>query len=292
VRRRTIVLAAALIALVGTPTLAFGGLAGTASNAQTYPDTTGEDPAGPDITSLDVSNDDAGAMSFQINVSNRPALTPDMLFFIFIDSIPSEGDRQTFGADYVLQLIPAGIALFKWNGSDYFFESSAASYTYSTGGPTMRVGATDLGKPKSISFFVLAVSGITEDANGDPVFTNIHRDFAPNFGTHIYEVKTTLVLSVANATTSPQPARAGKAFSAALAVTRNDTAGLVLEGTVTCSAKVGGVTIPVKARRLANGVAACSWTLPKTAKGKAIRGTITLTVDGATVTRPFSARIS
>jgi hypothetical protein len=292
VRRRTIVLAAGLTALVLTPTLAFGGLAGTASNAQTYPDTTGEDGAAPDITSIAVANDDAGAMSFQINVSNRPALTPDMLFLIFIDSIPSAGDGQALGADYVLQLIPEGIGLFKWNGADYLFESSSASYTYSTGGPTMRVGAIDLGKPKSINFFVLAVSGITVDANGNPVLTNIRRDFAPNFGTYNYEVKTTLVLSVVNVTTSPRPARAGKAFSAAVAVTRNDTAGLVLEGAVTCSAKIGGVAVPVKARRVANGVAACSWTLPQTAKGKTIRGTITLTVEGAQVTRPFSARIS
>lgn len=291
-RRRTIVLAAALVAIVLTPTLAFGGLAGTASNAQTYPDTTGEDAAAPDITSVATSNDDAGALAFQINVSNRPALTPDMLFLIFIDSIPGAGDGQSLGADYVLQLIPAGTALFKWNGSDYPFEPSSASYTYSAGGPTMRVSTADLGKPKSINFFVLAVSGITEDANGDPVFTGAHRDFAPDFGTHAYEVKTTLVLSVVDVTTSPRPARAGKAFSAALAVTRNDTAGPVLEGTVTCTAKLGGAAVPVRARRISNGVAACSWSLPKTAKGKTIRGTITLTVDGVKVTRPFSARIT
>jgi hypothetical protein len=292
VRRRTIVLAVALTALVLTPTLAFGGLAGVASNAQTYPDTTGEDAAAPDVTSIAVANDDAGAMSFQINVSNRPALTADMLFLIYIDSIPGAGDGQSLGADYVLQLIPAGVALFKWNGSDYPFEPSSASFAYTTGGPTIRVSATDLGKPKTINFFVLAVSGITEDANGDPVFTDADADFAPNFGTYAYEVKTTLVLSVVNVTTSPRPARAGKAFSAALAVTRNDTSGLVLEGTVACRAKIGSVTVPVKARRLANGVAACSWTLPKNAKGKMIRGTVTLTVDGTKVTRPFSAKIT
>ena len=237
-RRRTIVLAPALTALVGTPTLAFGGLAGTASNAQTYSDATGEDAAAPDITSIAVSNDDAGAMSFQINVSNRPALTLDMLFAILIDSIPGAGDGQTLGADYLLQLIPEGIALFKWNGSDYLFESSSASYTYSTGGPTMRVGAIDLGKPKSINFFVLAISGITFDANGEPVFTNIRRDFAPNFGTYNYEVKTTLVLSVVNVTTSPRPARAGKAFSAALAATLSETGAPVKQGQIRCSAAI------------------------------------------------------
>jgi hypothetical protein len=39
-----------------------------------------------------------------------------------------------------------------------------------------------------------------------------------------------------------------------------------------------------------NGVATCVWRIPKTAKGRTMRGNITLTVQGVRVTRPFSAR--
>jgi hypothetical protein len=292
-RRRTIALAAAAGALTLALTVAVGAVAGTASNSQTFTDATGEDPAAPDVTTIVTSNDDAGLITFQVNVSNRPALTPDMLFLIFVDSVPGTGDADTFGADYALQLLPEGVGLFKWNGSDYLFADSQAgvAYTYTPAGPVLRVGASALGAPKSINFIVIAASGITFGADGQSNFDNVRVDVAPGFGTFTYEVKTTLVLTAVQVTTSPKPARAGKAFSAAMAVTRNDTGSLVTAGTVTCTARIGSTTLQAKARRVANGIAACSWTLPKTAKGTTVRGTITFTVDGTQLTRPFAAKI-
>ena len=43
---------------------------------------------------------------------------------------------------------------------------------------------------------------------------------------------------------------------------------------------------------VANGVATCVWRVPKTAKGRLMRGTITLTVQGTRITRPFSAHFT
>ena len=88
------------LALAVVAAIALGASAAVASNAQTFTDSTGEDPAAPDITSVAVSNDDTGLVTFQVNVANRPALTPDMLFLVFVDSIPGEGDSESFGADY------------------------------------------------------------------------------------------------------------------------------------------------------------------------------------------------
>jgi hypothetical protein len=39
-------------------------------------------------------------------------------------------------------------------------------------------------------------------------------------------------------------------------------------------------------------VATCVYRIPRTAKGRSIRGTITLTVQGTQVTRPFSAKFT
>ena len=64
-------------------------------------------------------------------------------------------------------------------------------------------------------------------------------------------------------------------------------------GTVACAA-----TIALQAPRarsahaLKNGIASCFWQLPKTSKGKTIRGTVTLTVQGVKVSRSFSAKIT
>jgi len=75
-----------------------------AANSVTFNDSTGEDPQGPDITTIVVSNNDAGIISFQINVPNRPQLTPDMAIILFVDSDSnaSTGDPDNLGADYVI----------------------------------------------------------------------------------------------------------------------------------------------------------------------------------------------
>ena len=68
--------------------MALGGAAAPAApaaNTQTYTDSTGENPAAPDITTIVVSNNDAGVVSFRINVPNRPTFTQDILVWLFVD---------------------------------------------------------------------------------------------------------------------------------------------------------------------------------------------------------------
>ena len=54
-----------------------------------------------------LSNDDKGILSWVINVPNRPTLTGDMGFIVYInsDSNAATGDPQLLGSDYILQLI-------------------------------------------------------------------------------------------------------------------------------------------------------------------------------------------
>jgi hypothetical protein len=283
--------------LVALPTAALGGSAGSAANSTTFPDSTGEDANAPDITSVVVSNDDAGNITFQINISNRPALTADMYALIFLDTDlnASTGDTQALGAEYVIELDPGFVGLLQWNGSDYLPAASQASLTYSylTTGATIRISAADLGKAKAFKLGTIVASGVVTDAAGKLDFTNVHRDYAPDLGHGFfsYEVRTKLILIVTAYTTSPKPARANRTFSASLAATQNDTGGPVASGTVTCVATIAFKRIPAVTHILTNGVANCIWRIPATAKGKTLRGTITLTVQGVKVTRTFSSRI-
>ena len=57
-----------------------------AANSVTYQDSTGENPAAPDITTIVVSNNDTGMMTFKINIPNRPQLTRDMLIDMLVDT--------------------------------------------------------------------------------------------------------------------------------------------------------------------------------------------------------------
>jgi hypothetical protein len=289
--RPSIALLTALCALALLPAMALGG---AASNSKTFSDSTNEDLLAPDITSIAVSNDDAGLITFKVGMSNRPALTSDMLFLLFIDTVPGVGDPDSFGADYAIQIEPAGVALFRWDGSTYPFVSSTVAYTWASSGPTIQVRAAELGKAKNANFVALAISGITFDANGDANFDNAHADSAPDpgGGTYPYQVLTTFSLKPAGFSTSPAPVKAGRLFSVGLAARQNDTGGLLQQGKVVCSARIGAVQVPVKTSRLRNGVGACVWSIPAGAKGKTIRGTIAVVSGGAQVKRSFSARIS
>ena len=286
------------VALVAMPTVAFGDTSRTSSNSATFPDSIGEDPAAPDITSVVVSNDDAGLITFQINISNRPALTQDMFLLVFIDSDnnAATGDQQSYGSDYLIELDPGSVGLLQWNGSSYVNAASQTSltYQYATTGATIRISAADLGKTKAIKLGVIAFSGFAVDANGQPDLTNLKRDAAPDFGHGLfsYQVLTKLVLSVTAFTITPRPAKAGRPFSVSLAANENDTNGPIRTGTVSCAASIAGKRLVARTHVVRNGIAVCVWRLPATAKGRTVRGLITVTVQGTSLTRGFSARVT
>ncbi len=297
-KKRTMVLAVTVTVLVALPAIALGGAARNVTNSQVYQDSTGEDPAAPDITSVNITNDDGGTITFQVNIANRPAFTPDMLLDIFLDSDKNAatGSSQLFGSDYVVELQPGSVGLFQWNGSDFVGASSQSSlnFSYAATGATIRVNALDLNRTKGFNFVVDVASGITVDASGNADFTNAKNDLAPDpgHGTFAYQVLTTVTLKAGAFTTSPTPAKAGKAFSAGLAVTESDTSAGIEQGVITCTARIAGKPVKVKARRIVGGIAVCVWSIPKTARGKTIRGSIAVAVQGAQASRSFSAKIT
>jgi len=66
----------------------------------------------------------------------------------------------------------------------------------------------------------------------------------------------------------------------------------VKTGTIACNATIALKHLTPVGKSLKSGIAACVWHLPLNAKGKTIRGTVTLTVQGVKVTRSFSAKIT
>lgn len=286
-----IALGAALVAL---PTTALGSSSHAASNSQNYPDSVGEDPNAPDITSVQVSNDDTGKIVFKINISNRPTLTSDMTLLVFLDTDqnPQTGDAQSLGAEYAIELDAGAVNLFQWNGSDYVGapEQADLTYSYDATGATINLSQGDLGGTKGFNFGVIAFSGITVDAQGNADFTNAHSDLAPDAGHGFFNYKVLAKVTLTQTAFSTTPAKAGKKFSVSLAANESDTGGPVATGTVACSATVGGKALH-GTHALANGVASCTWTVPTTAKGKTVRGKISLTAQGTTLSKSFAAKV-
>ena len=168
------------------------------------------------------------------------------------------------------------------------------TYAYDSTGATIRINANDLARTRAFNFAILAISGFTVDANGNLDNTNAHSDASPDpgHGTFAYQVQIKVSLSLVAFTSSPKPIKAGKPFSVGLAANESDTGGAVQQGTITCVAKIAGKRIPLRTSRLVNGVAVCAWTVPKTAKGKRIQGSITVSTQGAQISKNFLLKVT
>ena len=117
---RPALLLAIVVAVVALPTAASSAPGAGSANSQTFTDSTGENPAAPDITTIVVSNDDAGTITFRVNTPNKPAYSRDVAVFMFLDSDSNQatGDPESLGADFLVQLFAGEIVLLRWDGTD------------------------------------------------------------------------------------------------------------------------------------------------------------------------------
>jgi hypothetical protein len=275
--------------------------AAVTANSQTYQDSTGENPQAPDITSITVSNDDAGLITFRINVPNRPQLNQDMYFLLFVDSDnnPATGAADTGGADYVMEVVRGEIALFRWDGTDFtrrFGDPSAVTLTFSwQGGITLRISQAELGNTTRLKFFTIVESGIVVDpVTGDLDFTNAVGDAAPGGGVGLYEygvVRARPSLVVRSIKGTPAAPRAGQNFTLRMVTARSDTNATIQNGRVTCVGRAGNSRLRAQLARVQGGAAVCTWPVPANAKGKTFRGSVTIVFEGMRASRSFTARI-
>ena len=77
----------------------------------------------------------------------------------------------------------------------------------------------------------------------------------------------------------------------AMRVNRSDLQDTTSAGLVRCTAKVGRASVKVQAV-FPEDIAGCVGTAPKSAKRKTIKVTISLTLDGVTVSRTASVRVN
>jgi hypothetical protein len=297
-RKYTIVIAALVAAAIAFPASAVAerSTSPAAPNSVTFTNSGGADAAAPQISSVVVSNDSTGTLTYQVNIANRPELTDAMEIGLALDTDqnPATGQQDAAGADYMIFVDSSGVGLIHWNGSGFDLKApqSSLSYVYTPSGATIKVNAADLGGTRGFNFFVRAFSGIAVDSSGNPDFSNAHHDDAPRQGTWGYQLKAqALQLSVLTFQTQPSRPSAGHPLVAMLAVGRNDGAQLT-DAQVTCTATIGGKPLAARTHAVANGVALCAWSIPKAARGKRLHGSVTVSSGGLQATRSFSANVA
>jgi hypothetical protein len=276
-------------AIVALPTVASGALpsgmaapAAVAANSTTYQDSTGENAAAPDITTVVVSNNDAGVIQFRINVPNRPAFGQDMLILLFVnsDNNATTGDPETFGADYAIQLIGGEAALFRWDGSDFTRQpgnppSTSLLFSYQAGA-TISISAAELGNTRDLDF------------------SNAVSDFAPSAEAGLYEYQVVIArptLVVRRLTRTPTAPRAGRPFTLRMTAARSDTGAVIRNGRVTCQGRAGNARLRAATARVQGGQVTCTWRIPANARGRTFRASVSVVFEGLRASRSFSARI-
>jgi hypothetical protein len=89
---------------------------------------------------------------------------------------------------------------------------------------------------------------------------------------------------------SPRRPRVGKRLKATMRVTRSDTGEVVKTGAVTCAASVAGRKLTPSVDGFARSAAACAWLVPRSVRGKTIKGSVTVTSKGHVAKRSFSGK--
>ena len=296
------VAAAALAAQTASASAPFRGASPERAlpNSATFQDSTGENPPGPDITAVTVSNNDAGTITWDIRIPNRSSVTPETLIVLYVDADnnAATGDVEFVGADYAIELFVNQITLYKWDGSTYSRRGGdppQVSLIFAPGSTGVRItiNASELGATRRLNFGVLAASGIAVDEQtGDLDFSNAYGDAAPDGGHGFwsYDVRTAPLRLVARRFRAGA-ARAGRPYTVRLTAARSDTGAVLRGGQVRCAATIAGARLAARTRRFVGSEAVCGWQLPATARGKRIRGTITVVFEGRSVRRSFSATV-
>jgi hypothetical protein len=243
-----------------------------------------------DMTLVDVTNTPDGRITFRITVANQ-TLPPLTILGVAInhDRNGATGDE---GVDSTLDLVvqqdgSIGALHQRWNGTDFVdVTPTQASGSFAAGVLTLSVPRSELGNTRSIDFEALA---LVFRADLMAIVADIAPDTANAYTFDLVGLPAPR-LAATRPTGTPARPIAGRAFVVSTAVTNDETEQAVRSGTVTCVVRVGTARIRA-AGRFVGGRARCSMTVPRTARGKTIRGTMTIRSGGAAVTAAFSFRV-
>jgi hypothetical protein len=241
-------------------------LPGSAAGPITFSDPAGDSTTAPDVTTVAVSSDPAGNVTFTIAVANRTELAPSDSIFVFIDSDRSAGTGQ-FGFDYSATLEGAASDLTRWDGTDFrVFPHGAYTAGFSSGSATITLRRADIANPKVFDFGILTFTG--DDPETAPY------DVAPDDDLWTVPLPAaTATLASLGASFAPARPAAGRRFGVrSVAGKLADGSTVTLEA-YTCAARLAGKTAPPAGR--------CSWLIPRGAAGKRLVLTITAAYGGS-----------
>jgi hypothetical protein len=258
----------------------------TGVGSTSFNDTIGDGNGAADVKTVVVSNDDAGQVTFRVNVDTLPRPS-DTRVFVFIDTDRNRatGSPEAAGADYAIvdDSSDSTYDIARWNGSDWDDTASSTVRVFADGGGvTFSINKSELGGTAAFDFWVGTQlgdpSGNAADTapDGDAVWTYTLQASAPARPTI-----TKLVVPAA----SVLP-KAGTTFTFRVAQVLLSTKQLAAPDRVTCKATLAGKALA------STRPGGCTWKLPKTARRKSLVVTVTAVYSGSHTTQRFPLRVS
>lgn len=263
-----------------------------------------DDPAGdqrnteelvaPDITSVHVSNTRDGLVTFRLTIANHAALPPNSRIAVLFDldkrqETGDQGFEYTVRHETDAQGQTSPLVFERWE--DEIFQlvqipSTGLTSSFADGVFTLSVPRSSLENTVSFEFGLYAAALDVARPNRSAV------DSAPDANLWRYDLVGLPAprLSTSRMTAMPGRPVAGKAFTVGAQVTRSDTSTTLTSASVRCLARIGKSRVRAVGR-FSGGRARCVVTVPRTAKGKTLRLTITVRAVGAVHTRTLSYRV-
>jgi hypothetical protein len=250
-----------------------------------FPDPAGDHDAAPDVTSVRVSDAKSGWITFSITTPNYATLPSESAIVLTVDadSNPETGEG---GAELSITLVGGEVVLDKWNGRRWGRDKPPIQVRARNSRNVVAIDlhVRELDNARRFGFSLLSVDLNTAVEGAVAV------DFAPSdfsYWGYVLANRPALILVATQPVATPRRPRAGRSFTVSLPVTRSDTGRAIAAGNVDCRVRAAGVAVQATGR-VAQGSATCAFVVPRAAKGKVVRGTITVRVDGKVVARDFA----
>jgi hypothetical protein len=251
---------------VAVSALVVAATAPAAAGPATYTDATGDSSSAPDIQRISIT-DNGASWLFEIDLASVQDLADNSVVALALDT-DRNASTGNGGIDYAIFASAGGLAFDKWDGTTFSpFTHTPTNPALSGGRLTFTVTKTDVGSPASFNFYVVSVHGTDQDTAPDG-----NADFA-------YPLPTVQRVLIAGAPV----AHAGKVFAVTGIRAQMSDQTTAAPSSVTCSATLAG-------KPLAKA-GACSWHVPKTAKGKTLVVKLTIVVGSSTTTRTLAFKV-
>jgi hypothetical protein len=310
---RTVLMTLAMVALAAVGFTAAASGRSNAPNRQQAGSQTFTDPTGdavndaPDITTITVSNDDAGNIGINIAFSNRFSDLKDNDGFEVIMDTDQNASTGSGGFDYIYIGIKDRNGLFVWNGSSFGRANANSVHgTSGNGQAGFTVNRADLGNATVLRFWVLTTRDLGESFGDD----------APNGnGVFVYSLalpSTTPPPPTTTTTTTttppppppppPQPTptpkfvvtpagspHAGKRFVVRVRVAVGDLS--ALPTAVTCTARAGSVPVKTTGQKESGPFRDCVLVVPAGTAGKSLVIVLKLRFKATATTRTLRFKI-